>query len=312
MHNFRADAKTWCACVLGILLLLLSSTTKAQSLDTLVVLYTGGAYGYLEACPCSKENLGGLARRFSVVNQTRATFGEKVVLVDAGNQFSAYPKSTAEAMLITKLMSQMRYDACNLAENDFTYGAHFTRTAFAELPTVSANLCDTAGVALTVPYRLVQAGEWRVGILGLLTESALSSATETAQQEVKLIAPLNALSHALDSLSREEPDIIILLLRTQDIDYEKFLAEKFPQLSVIVSNSEDLISDTPKQFGRCLALSAGHDGEYIGRLMLIFKGRQRVAVHNERIALSPKIASDKSAQEMIQAFKHAQKRKPKP
>lgn len=291
-------------------LLCFATPALAQPIDTLVVLYTCGAFGYLEACPCSKENLGGLARRMTVINETRAAFGDNVALVDAGNQFSAYPKSQSEARLITKLLSQMRYDACNLAEYDFTYGARFMSAAFSDLPLVSANVRDTTGATFAPPYRVKTIGRWRVAFIGLLTESALSSANETAQRDAQLLPPLAALSSALDSLEREQPDAIILLLRTQEIDYEKMLAQKFPQLSVIVSNSEELMTAPPTQFGQCLALSAGHDGEYIGRLLLIFKGRKRISARNELIALSPKIASDKNAQEMIQSFKHAQKRKP--
>jgi len=105
-----------CVLTLGALLSVFSAVACAQSLDTLVVLYTGGAFGYLEACPCSKENLGGLARRATVIQQARAAFGDKVVLVDAGTQFPTYPKSAQEAQLLAQLLGDMHYDALNLAE----------------------------------------------------------------------------------------------------------------------------------------------------------------------------------------------------
>jgi len=295
-----------------ISLLFFSALGRAQSLDTLVVLYTGGAFGYLEACPCSKENLGGLARRATVIHQARAAFSEKVVLVDAGNQFSAYPKSPQEAQLLAQLLGDMHYDALNLAEYDLTYGLTFAQQTLSALPTVSVNVCDTAGQALAPKYRLKTVGSLRVAFLGLLTESALSSATETAQRSIHLLPATAALAYALDSLAHEHPDVIILLLRTQDIGYEKMLAEKFPQLSVIISNSPELMTNPPTIFGQCLALTAGNDGEYIGQLMLIFNGRERLAAQSTLIALSPKVASDKKIAERIQAFKHAQKRKSSP
>ncbi len=303
-----------CILTLGALLSVWGFATVAcaQSPDTLVVLYTGGAFGYLEACPCSKENLGGLARRATVIQQARAAFGDKVVLVDAGNQFSAYPKSAQEAQLLAQLLGDMHYDALNLAEYDFTYGLTFAQQTLSALPTVSVNVCSAAGEALAPKYRLKTVGSLRVAFLGLLTESALSSANEIAQRSIRLLPADAALAHALDSLAHERPDVIILLLRTQDIGYEKMLAEKFPQLSIIISNSPDLMTNSPTAFGQCLALTAGNDGEYIGQLMLIFNGRERIAAQNTLVALSPKVASDKKIAERIQAFKQAQKRKSSP
>lgn len=282
---------------------------KAQPSDTLVLLYTGGAFGYFEACPCSKANLGGLARRMTIILQTRAASGEKMLLVDVGNQFSTYPKSQAEAELIAAILAEMRYSALNLAEYDFTYGRSFMQSVLAQLPLVSVNLRNAAGQPLAPPYRLFRLGAVRIAVLGLLTESAFANAQDSVKPELQLQPALPALADAVRALHTEDPDIIVLLLRTQDIGLEKALAERFPELSVIVTNSEEFMAPTLAKVGSAVVLSAGHDGEYIGRCTLIVSGKRIVKADNTLIALSPKVPNEPKMHERIQAFKQLQKRK---
>ncbi|MCS7012944.1 MAG: hypothetical protein RMI34_08395 [Chloroherpetonaceae bacterium] len=300
------------AVVIGTVVCWLSWTPLlAQSLDTLVLLYTGGAFGYLEACPCSKENLGGLARRMTLVMQTRAAFGEKVVLVDAGNQFSTYPKSREEAALVANLLAAMQYDAINLAEYDLTYGLDFAKVTLSTLPVVSTNLSDKQGATLAPRYRIKRIRRVSIAFIGVLTESAFANAQDSAKMDARLEPALPALERTLESLRKEAPDLTVLLLRTQDIGLEKKLAERFPQLSVIITNSEEFLTETPSKVGSTFVLSAGHDGEYIGRLMLILNGKEVIKAENALIPLSPKVQSDPKMEAAIQAFKQSQKRKQK-
>lgn len=63
-------------------LLSLALSTPARSQDA-YLLHTGDTHSFLEVCGCSEGQLGGVARRATLVERQRAG-GEPLLLVDAG------------------------------------------------------------------------------------------------------------------------------------------------------------------------------------------------------------------------------------
>jgi len=285
-----------------------STALWAQStIDTLVVLYTGGSNGYLEACPCSEESLGGLAKRLFVINETRNQHGENVLLLDAGNLFSSYPRNQREEKLLAELIAEMRYDALNIGESDFSYGLNFMRETTAALPMVSASVVDKAQCPIATPYRLKRLAGRRIAVIGLLAESAFQVMQDAAKPDLAVKHAPTALAETMALVRREKPDAIIVLLRSFDVMLEKYIAETYPDIHIVISNAEEFAKNTLVKFGDTIAACAGHDGEYIGKLTLVFSGDRLIPIANHLIPLSPKARADEAMHRKIQAFKQAAK-----
>ncbi len=285
-----------------------STALWAQSAaDTLVVLYTGGSNGYLEACPCSKESLGGLAKRQFVINETRNQYGENILLLDAGNLFSSYPRNPTEEKWLAELIAEMRYDAVNIGESDFSYGLNFMRETTAALPMVSATLLDNAHRPIAPPYRLKTLAGRRIAVIGLLAESAFQLTQDAAKPDLVVKRATDALAQTIALVQREKPDATIVLLRSFDMLLEKRIAETYPDIHIVISNAEDYAKNTLVKFGDTIVACAGHDGEYIGKLTLVFSGDRLIPITNCLIALSPKARVDEAMHRKIQTFKQAAK-----
>jgi len=229
-------------------LLSLALSTPALSQDA-YLLHTGDTHSFLEVCGCSEGQLGGVARRATLVERQRAG-GEPLLLVDAGG-FVEGEEALDHLRVETyaRAMVQLGYGAVNLAGSDLHFGSQFIaklahRTG---LPLVSTNLRQPlAGVA---PHLLRPLGRWQVGILGV---SPLSD---------HFAEPLAALETSLAQL-RGRADYLVLLSDLGAAENDT-LAARFPQLDLIVSRRA--LAHRP---GRPALVGSAPQGTRLGRVAL--------------------------------------------
>ncbi|ACF14338.1 5'-nucleotidase/2' 3'-cyclic phosphodiesterase and related esterase-like protein [Chloroherpeton thalassium ATCC 35110] len=266
-----------------------------------VVLYTSNTNGYIEACHCSSQNLGGLARRMTLIKQLRKELGHKALLFDAGNIFSPYPRGLNREATVAKIVQKMNYDAINLGEQEFTNGLTFLSTKLKTKRLISANV-KVKGKNLAAAFYIDRVSGIKVAVTGLLTENAYSYLPTAIQAELEFSEPFAALKQALQGINQEKPDVIILMLRALDYQIEKKIAETFPEIHVILTCSEDFSETPSKVYGKTIVSSAGKDGEHVGLLKLhVDMGTQEVsATENRLIDVSPTIPPDPEIDQIIQ------------
>ena len=96
----------------------------------LTIVFTGDARGELENCHCSKNDFGGLQRRFNYIKEVRKDINE-ILLLDVGDVLPLFnPEFTREtitcnAFISLKAMDMMGYDAMNVGESDLILGEKF-------------------------------------------------------------------------------------------------------------------------------------------------------------------------------------------
>ena len=143
---------------------------------TVDILYTGNVNGELQRCGCSDKQLGGVARRKTVIEQVRT---EHSLLLDAGDIFfgsfqelvGSTPFYRDKSSTMIRAMNLMAYDGVMIGDYDFAEGKDFLleNAVQADFPFICANLLGPDGKPVFAPYRIVNRSGVRIGIVGFLT-----------------------------------------------------------------------------------------------------------------------------------------------
>ena len=87
-----------------------------QTRDLVTIFFTGNELGSMQPCGCSGGQLGGLDRRYAVLN---AVGPQNRLIIDTG---SLVPESTEQNLIkfsiIVQAFAQLGYDVVNLTEQD--------------------------------------------------------------------------------------------------------------------------------------------------------------------------------------------------
>ncbi len=150
-----------------------SSFTKSTA-KKLTVLHTNDVHSYIEPFAANHPkfpNMGGVARRATLIQQIRATT-PNVLLLDAGDIFQGTPYfNYYKGALEFKLMSKMNYDVATLGNHDFDNGLEgfHKQLPLANFSFVSANydFKNTLLDGLISPYKIISKDGIKVGIFGL-------------------------------------------------------------------------------------------------------------------------------------------------
>ncbi|MBC8043458.1 MAG: hypothetical protein IAF08_08430 [Rhizobacter sp.] len=290
----------------ALLMLFLCSIVATAQEKQLVLLFTGATNGYLEECNCGgSQTLGGLARRNTIINETRRDYPDKVLLLDAGNVLSTYRKNESRDQFVVTLIKKMRYDAINLGEQEFIYGASFLAGAFSGERLISASAQNPSGSTLAPAYFIKSVDGISVAVIGAMTEGAYSNASSETKLGFKVRPLMETLEETMTAVKSQNPDMTVLLLRSQELGMEKKIAEKFPSVGLIITTSTEYEKMDLTKIGKTMCVSAGHDGEKIGRLWLKFDGATRAvtSASNELVRLSSSVPREEEIDLTIQNFK---------
>lgn len=201
-----------------LLALVLIPAVAADEPYTLTILHTNDTHANIQPCmaTCNNQNLGGVARRATAIQQVRAE-GGNVLLVDAGDYFQGtlffnYWQGQEAA----HFMQMLGYQAVAIGNHEFDSGppALARYIDAVDFPVLSANIDASAEVSLTGkidPYTVLEIGGQSIGIFGLTTEDTVfisspgpnvvfNNAVTTAQATVDALTAMGvnkivALSH---------------------------------------------------------------------------------------------------------------------
>ncbi|MFN3344810.1 MAG: hypothetical protein ACK412_04070 [Chloroherpetonaceae bacterium] len=302
---FKSIRAWHCATLCLLLLLNVEAFSQESRVQSLTILYTANTNGYLEECPCSKDGLGGIARRKTVFDQHQ---NGNTLILDAGNLCSPYRKNEAQEKLLMSLTEKLSYSLMNLGEQEFSYGLNFWKENGRKLNFVSANLRDKKGHRLTPPFQIFAFEGLRVGVTGVLSESAFQNLPDDIRVDLSLVPIEEELSKTLVHIKNEQANLVVLLLRSQDYEAEQSLAKRFPELHLIISTDERLAREKPLRIGQTLAISSGSEGEHVGKLSLVIDAskNQILSYKNVLIPLSKSVKKHAQIDSLIQSFKQSQ------
>jgi len=289
-----------------------------QDISGALTLYISGRMeGSIEPCGCVSNQIGGLARRDSFFIHLGKESAE-AILIENGNLTTGRGKTDPiKFQTIVSALNKMGYDILNLGEKDATLGLDFLKNVEqrAKFYFLSANLATTNGKhpfqPSVVVTRQVDGKPVRVGFIGVIG-SVLGSRVRPTQEKFVMDDPAQAIESELPKL-RPKADIIILLAHTT-VDDAKKLADKFPEIDLVLHGygGAALPSIQPNRGSttRARLVGTGNAGKYLGKLDLaIDKDRKVVSKNLKAVSMGEKIPDSPDVRDMINLYLTAVKAK---
>ncbi len=283
--------------ILVALTLMFIPTVSADEPITLTVLHTNDTHANIQPCmaTCNNNNLGGVARRYTAIQQVKAE-GGNVLVVDAGDPFQGTLFFNYwQGQEASHFMNALGYQAMAIGNHEFDSGppalARFIEDA--NFPVLGANIDASAQVSLTgliEPYTIIEVDGESIGVFGVTTEDTVfisspgpdvtfNNVTDTAQATVA----------ALQGMGVNK----IVALTHIGYEYDLALAAAVSGIDVIVGgHSHTPLGTMPGALGDyptmvnspaaepVLVVSAWEWGKYLGRLDVNFDAMGVVDSYN--------------------------------
>ena len=289
-------------CLLGITLLLavcLTLPVSAEDGKALRILFTHDMHDHFLPNKAEADgklvSTGGFSRLKTAIDQEREHH-PGAVLVDGGDYsmgtlFQTMFSSDAPGL---RIMGQMGYDAVTLGNHEFDYRDNglarhlYTAVNSGErLPQIVAsnivfpsedkmakelmdlkNSMDTYGVK---EYTVIQRNGLKIGIFGLMGKDADDCTPMTGVTFKEISESAEKIVHKLKNV--EKADIIICLSHSgtskiKSASEDELLAEKVPDIDVIVSAHTHTKLEKPITVGKTIIGSCGEYSNYLGVLDL--------------------------------------------
>ena len=207
-----------------------------------------------------------MARRATVIKQTRQEEVRTVLVLDAGDALLGHPLSLqTEGAAIVEAMNAMGYDAMAVGQLDLAKGvdALLRRAEEARFAILSCNLVHKGTREPLLPSStVIERDGVRYGILGVTEPEAVQS--PGVADEAEVLDPIEAVRGALPDLQARSDVVIVLSHLGLELDHA--LAQAVPGIDIIVGGRDRSLMRAPEIEGNTVIVQNGYDGEFLGRL----------------------------------------------
>lgn len=280
---------------ISFLLFFISSCSLFEKKFTIV--FTHNTNGWLEDCGCATgTKYGGLARRASVFNSI-ANNDEHAIFLDAGDVISADNRNKLRDEYVVRIMNFLRYDAIGFGDQELTQGTDFYYDYFSYLPMISSNVSGAGRAA-----KVLNRKDTKIAVVSLLNPYMTGFISDSIRKEIEVLDPEAVLDTLLSAFKQKEIKNVVLLSH-MGWDADKKLAEKYPQLSLIISGHDQSPKDSMVVVNDTPIVQNGPEGERVSMLEGYFSDGKFVVQHFNRIILDDKILPDSVVYSEIKHFK---------
>ena len=267
-----------------VLFMLGSTPAAGQAPGKAVIISTSSINGETVSCGCKKKDLGGIARRSTVVKEARSQ-NKSVLLVDAGD-FGSHVvfKPWMRTEFQWKMMKELGYDVVTPGPNEMTHGLLALKNLYNTAPAiqvVSANVTDREENPVWLDHALIEKGGVVYGVTGV-TDKAYYSFNLSKGVQLKDDFKFGDLKGSLERvlpLLREKADIVVLLLHTGPADARRLL-EDIEGVDVAVIGHTPGYKFIPERINNTLLIRAGERGQYVSVLELALDENKSIADYN--------------------------------
>jgi 2',3'-cyclic-nucleotide 2'-phosphodiesterase (5'-nucleotidase family) len=279
------------------LLALIGFAPALAATQTLTILHDNDIHGrlrpfcYIEVAkgPAEHCNLGGAARRMTLIRALKAKARAPVLLIDSGDTATRGPLATEyEGVDEIETMNAMGYDMATVGNNEFKLkdsadqmdaaGAQASLAKlvrFSSFPWLCANCTDAAtGAILTgvQPFVVRRVGKLKIAFLGLTT---LKSVNYSQTKGLKFVDPVES-AKLWVPLARAEADVVIAVTHLGDDGDQKLVHATRGIDAVIGGDSHTFLYEplAEKNLDGVVVpvLQDGEFGVRLGRFDLTFTG----------------------------------------
>ncbi len=165
-----------------------------------------------------------------------------------------------------------------------------------DVPFLGANVTfyGTKELGTPINSRIVQIGETKVGVIGIVGNTTLKKIEQTGltadESLLKIDDPAEAIRNELATLKSEHPDLLVLLSHSE-IDESEALAKEFPEFQIVVTaNSAEDPRKKPEFVGETMIVHVGKKGKNVVAVGLFAKNELKhelVELDMDRFAIHP-------------------------
>ncbi len=246
-----------------------------------ILMVSGEQYGYPDPCGCTDGQLGGLGRRYHLLEMLQEK-GWPVAKIDLGNLIH-YRSDTSRGGvtqdkikfdIILEALSAMKYDAVALGPEDLRPRVMETlATLLNNQPPkypvfLAANIIPQAGLESTLgSIKITKAGPITIGITAVIDPADFDQlqAQDADAKDLKVKPPDEVIPALLEELKKQAK--IRVLMVQGPYEEAKRLAEKFPGFDIVVGTSEFEEPDERPEMGNddktLLVRNVGKKGKYV-------------------------------------------------
>src|SRR3989337_664298 len=276
------------------------------SSESLLIVFSGEETGNLEPCGCYEGQIGGISRRYALIDLFREK-KDVILPVSLGD----LPKSSGrqeeiKMEIFCRAIGEMDYILHNLGEKDIEIGpqllnylSHTNKTVF-----LSSNIQLVDSFPLKInQYVLegcfVSGHALKIAFLGILSKSLLNN---NVLEYVNVKDPVQTLKHLVKQL-QEKVNLIVLLSHAPFAESIE-IAKCFPEIGLIITghNIEDP-ADSITYINNTPIVSPGIEGKHIGIARYSVNNSK---VERKSVGVIPLDSKYKDSQEMISLLKEYQ------
>lgn len=253
-------------------LLFAQESKPAPSITEIAIIHTNDIHSVFFSNP---EPLLGLIKRLKEQNPNS-------ILLDAGDMFDKLVPQTAikKGKPISHFLNDAGYDGITLGDNDIQALSRKDFNDFIEklhFPVLSANLFHQKdSTPVTLPYWVYQREGVNIGVLGIYGEEPLTP------DWITISDPLTIVKHYAKHL-RARVDCLVILSHS-GLQQDKKLAEKVPDIDVIVGGASHSALFQPEIIGKTTIVQTGAYGKNVGLVRLrVDREKHQVLESNARL-----------------------------
>lgn len=318
--------------IVGLIIIPASGVSNAKNLT---VLFTHDLHSHIDTVV--KDNngqiteTGGLAKIKTLINNVKSE-NKDTLLVDAGDfaMGTLYQSVYATEALELRMLGVMGYDATTLGNHEFDYNsgnlAKMINSAKAKGENLPALLASNINwekstspnknalkqafenYGVEEEYTIIQKGNVKIALFGILGEDAVYYSPNSNLEFDNFI---DSAKQTVSKIKQNENvDMIVCLSHSGTSDDKKksedeILAQKVPEIDVIVSGHTHTVIDKPIVYGNTYVVSCGEYGKNLGRLDLTQKqdGRWSLDQYNI-IPVDNSVLPDTETLRKIDEFKN--------
>ncbi len=267
------------------------------------IIYTSNTNGILENCGCPGNPIGGLDKRYSVIKNLKAQTNNLCLILDAGDIFSSIGFIEKDRFVLSAYKI-LPYDFIGIGDQEFSNGIDFFEEIKKNLKDklISTNIEYKDGRPVSKKYAIKNIGGVKFGIISVANEDPFAIMPPEKVERIKVLDYTQALKNIIPIL-KEKSDIIILLSHLgyiRDVD----IAEKFPEIDIIIGAHSQTLLMEPEVVNKCIISHPGGNGEYVGylKLKINLKDKDIVSYSGRVIPLLKDIKGDPKIRSILNAY----------
>ena len=239
---------------------------------------------------------------------------ENTVIISAGDMFQGTAVSSlTKGKVIVDLMNTIGFDAMALGNHEFDWGvSHIERyvdgdleNGEAEFPFLGANIYHTpteSYVEWAKPYTVIERGDIKIGILGLIGEDLTSSIIGSVSKDFQFTSQMAAIKKYVPVLRTEENVDIVIVASHSDTELLnseiRNLEGNYYVDAVINGHTHKYYAyEQAREGGPSLVVvQSGNNGKFIGQLSLELDLENKTVISASAGFVEAKYLNDESTE----------------